>query len=269
MLLLMLVASGCGTINSLRYSVKYDHGNYAYQAERDGRGVYHSIQAGETPYRIAKAYHISVQRLLRVNHIRDTYSIPVGTKLWIPGASYVRHIPAVPLPKYRNIKRSHKTRYASLQRGSGGKSYSSVTPKRPFYSNKKYLWPVEGGVLTSRFGMRHKRKHDGVDIGAPIGRRIYAVDNGEVLFSGVGPTGYGKIVIIRHSKRVVSVYAHCSKLIARKGEKVRKGAVIAKVGSTGRSTGPHLHFEFRVDKKAINPLKYIPDRPPGRYYVQK
>ncbi len=269
MLLLVLSASGCSTVNSFRYAVKYDHSHYGYKSSSHGGGVYHTMHRGETPYRIAKTYGIPVKELLRVNRIADPYTLSTGTKLWIPGARYVKHVPpSFSAPRYKSFRKTK--RYASLRRDFKRKNgHTRSSFRRPFISNKKYLWPVEGGTLTSRYGIRHKRKHDGIDIGAPAGRRIYVVDDGEVLFSGVGPTGYGKIIIVRHSKRLVTVYAHCSRLIARKGEKVRKGAVIAKVGSTGRSTGPHLHFEFRVDKKAVNPLKYIPDRPTGRYYVQK
>jgi murein DD-endopeptidase MepM/ murein hydrolase activator NlpD len=120
-----------------------------------------------------------------------------------------------------------------------------------------FIWPVKG-TLTSGFGFRSKSKHDGIDIGAPKGTKIVASADGKVIFSGWGPTGYGKIVIIKHSKKYVTVYAHNSKNFAKEGQVIKRGENIALVGSTGRSSGPHLHFELRVNRIPVNPLPYLP-----------
>lgn len=120
-----------------------------------------------------------------------------------------------------------------------------------------FIWPVKG-TLTSGFGLRSKSKHDGIDIGAPKGTKIVASADGKVIFSGWGPTGYGRIVIIKHSKKYVTVYAHNSKNYAREGESIKKGENIALVGTTGRATGPHLHFELRVNRIPVDPLPYLP-----------
>ena len=128
----------------------------------------------------------------------------------------------------------------------------TVKPRRGFL-----IWPAKG-TLTSRFGMRNGRKHEGIDIAAPKGTPVRAAAAGEVVFSGWGPTGYGKMVIIKHQHHLTTLYAHNSKLISKKGNRVKQGQKISLVGSTGRSTGPHLHFEVRNNTRAKDPIKYLP-----------
>ena len=124
-------------------------------------------------------------------------------------------------------------------------------------------WPVPGySRVSSPFGYRiHpvlgvKKLHTGIDIPAPTGTPAVAVANGTVIYSGVQGT-YGNTVMIKHDNGLVSLYAHNSSLVVRVGDKVKKGQVVSKIGSTGRSTGPHLHFEIRVNGTAQNPLSYL------------
>lgn len=125
-----------------------------------------------------------------------------------------------------------------------------------------YRWPVNGRI-TSYFGFRvhpilRKRKyHTGIDIAALSGTPIVAADNGVVIFSGSNG-GYGRMVIIDHGKEKATLYAHCSVLLVEPDQTVEKGRTIAKVGSTGLSTGPHLHFEIRKNGLPVDPLPYLP-----------
>lgn len=123
-------------------------------------------------------------------------------------------------------------------------------------SSRGLIWPVNG-VLTSVFGMRWGALHAGIDIGAPTGTPIYATNDGTVIFSGV-QGGYGNIVIIDHGDGFHTAYAHMSRLVAVNGSRVLRGELIGLVGSTGNSTGPHLHFETRVQGRAYDPLQYLP-----------
>lgn len=100
------------------------------------------------------------------------------------------------------------------------------------------------------------KKHDGIDIPARSGSHILAVNDGVVVYSGNGFGGYGNVLILSHRYGFFSLYAHNKVNYAKKGETVHKGQVIAQVGSTGKSTGPHLHFEIRRDGRALNP-KFI------------
>jgi murein DD-endopeptidase MepM/ murein hydrolase activator NlpD len=124
-----------------------------------------------------------------------------------------------------------------------------------------YMWPVSGKIL-QYFGWRvhpilRKRKfHTGIDIPQPSGTPVLAADSGVVMFSGING-GYGKLVIIYHGAGFSTVYGHNSVLLVNKGQAVTKGEVVAKVGSTGLSTGPHVHFEVRKDGVPVDPLGYL------------
>lgn len=118
-----------------------------------------------------------------------------------------------------------------------------------------FIRPLDG-VLTSAFGQRGSRRHTGIDIGADSGSRILAARDGNVSFSGV-LDGYGNYIILDHGNGVQTAYGHCSKLLVSKGDSVNQGDTIALVGSTGNSTGPHLHFEVKIDDEFINPLDYV------------
>ncbi|PKM50413.1 MAG: hypothetical protein CVV02_11585 [Firmicutes bacterium HGW-Firmicutes-7] len=119
-----------------------------------------------------------------------------------------------------------------------------------------YQMPVKG-VITSTFGPRWGTFHEGLDIAAPTGTRISAADGGTVIYSGWNNGGYGYLVKVDHGKGFVTYYAHNSKLLVEVGQKVAKGEVIAAVGSTGNSTGPHLHFEIRKNGNPQNPYNYL------------
>ena len=118
-----------------------------------------------------------------------------------------------------------------------------------------FIYPTRGN-LSSRFGTRWGRMHYGIDLAAPVGTKIRASDGGTVIFAG-RQGSYGNVVRIDHGGNRVTVYAHCSKLLVSKGDKVYQGQHIANVGNTGRSTGSHLHFEVRINGAAKNPLKYL------------
>lgn len=132
---------------------------------------------------------------------------------------------------------------------------------RPFMGTGRFMWPV-AGVITSPFGSRMHPvlgryiNHHGIDFGAASGTPIYAPDNGEVIYAG-WYGGYGKVVIIDHGGDITTLFGHTSSYVVDAGTRVRKGQVIAYVGSTGMSTGPHLHFEVRRNGGAINPMAFL------------
>lgn len=120
------------------------------------------------------------------------------------------------------------------------------------------MWPVESHRISNPYGERNLGFHTGIDIAAQLGEDIYAAQDGVVVYSGFKGT-YGYMVIINHNNDVSTSYAHCSKLLVNAGEKVAKGEVIGYVGNTGRSTGPHLHFEVRENDTTVDPMDYYDD----------
>jgi murein DD-endopeptidase MepM/ murein hydrolase activator NlpD len=119
--------------------------------------------------------------------------------------------------------------------------------------------PVKFGTMTSNYSIRRfhpiskkYKRHTGIDYGSPMGTPIFATAGGQVIFSG-WKTGYGKLIILKHPNGYKTYYGHCSKLIAPKGKLVEQGQTIARVGQTGLATGPHVHYEVRVNNKPINP----------------
>ncbi len=129
---------------------------------------------------------------------------------------------------------------------------------RSLFLGTAFISPVIKGKRTSDFGMRKdpiqhdKRFHSGIDIACPVGTRIRAARNGKVIFTGYRG-GYGKLVIISHSRNYYTYYGHLSKILVKKGANVTSGHIIAISGNTGRTTGPHLHFEVRKHKKPVDP----------------
>jgi len=204
-------------------------------------GVYHAVLPGQTLYSIAQAYGLDLHRIQRLNRIAD------------PTERRVLRVPAADSPAAE--KESEVARAPGPKQPSASPSGPpTVRPLRGFLE-----WPTQG-TLTSGFGPRHGRLHDGIDIAAEKGTAIHAAAPGTVVFSGWGPTGYGMMVIVKHQHHLTTIYAHNSRNLVRKGDDVERGQKVALMGSTGRSTGPHLHFEVRNDTHPKNPLLYLPNR---------
>jgi murein DD-endopeptidase MepM/ murein hydrolase activator NlpD len=196
--------------------------------------VEHVVRRGETVYHIAHIYGVSVASLMAANHLRDARNLRAGETLTIPG----------------------RYSYASLGAADDSQSVLWNVPR----AARQFAWPVWSGTVTSGFGMRHGTMHDGIDIAAPIGTPVHAAGSGIVIYVG-RLHGYGNTVIIRHTDNYVTVYAHDAANLVSEGQHVTRGQKIARIGTSGRTTGPNLHFEVRYNNLAYNPLSYLP--PPG------
>jgi murein DD-endopeptidase MepM/ murein hydrolase activator NlpD len=165
-------------------------------------------------------------------------------------------------------KRSTKISFGRIPRKRLIPQTEEIKPEREYILKKRTKSPIEtqspqkgmvwplSGKITSLYGWRRGRHHDGIDIAARMGKPIVAAANGTVIFSG-WRSGYGRMVVIQHNRWLKTIYGHTSRNYVRRGEKVTQGQVIALVGSTGRSTGPHLHFEVRNTLGAQNPMNYL------------
>jgi murein DD-endopeptidase MepM/ murein hydrolase activator NlpD len=119
-------------------------------------------------------------------------------------------------------------------------------------------WPLDAYIVSSEFGERWGKVHKGMDMAAHVGEPVYAIADGEVIYAGDGLRGYGNVVILRHDRKTSSLYAHNSELKVKQGDHVTKGTLVALLGNTGHSTGPHVHFEIRDGDVAVNPRNVLP-----------
>ena len=134
-------------------------------------------------------------------------------------------------------------------------------PEAEFWqSDVAFVWPVDEArsVISSEYGPRWNRQHRGIDIAGESGTPIRAAAPGKVIYSGNGLGGYGNVLIVQHDTRLMTLYAHNDELLVSEGQSVAQGEKIAHMGSTGRSTGPHLHFEVRDGDERCNPRVFLP-----------
>lgn len=139
-----------------------------------------------------------------------------------------------------------------------GKISVGTTPVPRGIGSGSYIWPVSGFTITSRFGPRWGSVHTGLDMALATGNPVHACDEGVVVFAGWNKGGYGNLIKVDHKNGYQTWYAHLSKIYVKNGEIVTKGETIGAVGSTGFSTGPHLHLEIRKNGAAKNPINYLP-----------
>ncbi len=218
----------------------------------DAKGVFHRTRQGESLIWIAKSYGVELQDLAELNNIQQLdQPLAPGEKLYIPEKRENRF---KKLPFEKRIAESLKETPGPSK---GRKKRMGKKEKEKIYTeHDRFIWPVEGAVL-SPFGIRHGRRHDGVDVKAVLGTPIRAADDGKVVYAG-SMRGYGNLILIRHRDDFFTAYGHNKKNGVKEGEKVKRGEVIGLVGRTGRATGAHLHFEVREGEKARNPLFFLP-----------
>ena len=139
----------------------------------------------------------------------------------------------------------------------------------------RFIWPEPGSQISQGFGpttlwlepsyLGYPHFHTGIDTVLPIGSPVYAADDGIVLLVGAGTTGYGNYVVLEHNGGLQTLYGHLEKALVKAGDRVTQGQPIGLEGSTGNSTGPHLHFELRIDGKPVDPAPYLPPGPPSAF----
>ena len=124
-------------------------------------------------------------------------------------------------------------------------------------SGNSFRWPVQGRII-SVFGTKPDGGHnDGIDVAVPQGTSVKAAENGVVAYAGNELKGYGNLVLVRHANNWVSAYAHNEEILVKRGDKVRRGQIIAKAGNTGSVSQPQVHFELRKGSRPVDPTKYM------------
>jgi Membrane proteins related to metalloendopeptidases len=207
-------------------------------------GVIHKVRDGETVWDIADAYDVDAEAIVSTNNMSSPDKLKIGQELIIEGAEKVMAVNTQSTSSKGVSAKSGSVKVASRSAGSSGSSNSAGI-----------IWPLRG-IITSVFGLRDGKTHKGIDIAAPTGTNVSASMSGKVTYSG-WENGYGNLVVISHGNGLETYYGHNSKLIVKAGQYVSRGQLISKVGSTGDSTGPHLHFEIRKGGTPVNPYGYL------------
>jgi murein DD-endopeptidase MepM/ murein hydrolase activator NlpD len=211
-------------------------------------GVLHSVQKGDTLDSIAKKYKVTPEAILTAdwNNLTSGVDLPVGQTLVVPGG--MREMVVWQLPS---------TTKAAAGTGAFGWTNAGqclgVTPKP--LGVGQFIWPTNSHWVS---GNPYAWWHRGVDLAGKLGDPVYAADAGTVMWAGPNSWGYGNLIVLDHGNGWVTFYAHLSQVYVRCGQQILQGAVIGGVGSTGRSTGPHLHFETRSNSDLPNPLSSLP-----------
>lgn len=227
----------------------------------------HKVRSGETLWDIAHKHGLNIDSLIGANNISNMNSIKPGQEFKIlPVKGIIYRVS--PGESLGSIARKFDIKEDTVMQDNNIEDASSLEVDqklilrgaKPEFSyqdrlDQKFMYPINTRI-TSYYGPRWGRIHEGLDFAAPMGSPIRVVSSGRVVYSGWSG-GYGYVVIVEHQKGLRTLYAHNSKLLVNVGESVGKGEVIARSGNTGNSTGPHLHFEVQVNGRPENPLDYI------------
>ena len=213
---------------------------------------YHIVVEGETLEDISKKYSVSLEDITSLNNLQE--EIFVGQTLYIDLGEYKERWIDIDLSGGRNI--------SSGKRIIKGRGSLITANKKVIDDIPNFIWPIVWKGATSEWGYRKdpitgakKVKHSGIDLRAGIGTPVYSPESGIVRSAG-WMKGYGRIVIIDHENGYSTRFAHLNEYLVEIDQVVEKGNLIAKTGNTGRSTGPHLHYEVRKDEIPLNPLEF-------------
>ncbi|MBL6935678.1 MAG: M23 family metallopeptidase [Alphaproteobacteria bacterium] len=209
----------------------------------------HTVVAGDTLYSISRRYGVDMSLLARVNRLNPPETIRVGQKLSLPAA-----ITASP----SGGKTDSSSGAASRQGTSGDSprkppSYAPPPPR----ASSRFHRPLRGQVVGVYGPGKGGLHNDGINILADKGAPVEAAENGVVVYAGNELQGFGNLLLIKHAGGWTSAYAHNDSILVKRGQKVKRGQVVANAGSTGNVSKPQLHFELRRGTRAVDPAKYL------------
>lgn len=204
-------------------------------------GSWRIVAAGETSSSIAEQAGIPLEDFLEINGLKRGETLAPGRPVFVLG---------------KQVASDNGSAAPTGAQAAASGASASVSP--PAKSNAPLRWPVAAPRLSSMFGVRWGKPHEGIDMAAPIGTPVFAAAAGEVIYAGDQVRGYGNMIVLKHDRDLVTVYAHNSLLLVHTGDRVAAGQEIARVGDTGRSTAPHLHFEVRRGELPQDPVPFLP-----------
>ncbi|MEJ2377151.1 MAG: LysM peptidoglycan-binding domain-containing M23 family metallopeptidase [Pseudolabrys sp.] len=229
----------------------------------------HVVQPGESLIALSRRSGVSLSDLARANNISPYTKLKTGDRITIPAghelAARQRPAPRVAAPRSVPARHERPAKVASsapVQHVRVAKAETPETEAAPKHVKAtadipSFRWPVRGRIIAG-FGRRpNGTENDGINLAVPEGTPIKAAESGVVAYAGNELKGYGNLVLIRHADGYVSAYANASKLLVSRGEKVRRGQVIARAGQTGDVNSPQLHFEIRKGSNPVDPVKLL------------
>lgn len=235
----------------------------------------YKVRAGDTLYHISRLFGVNSSEIARLNNIQSPYIVRAGQVLRLPSVTRKPQKKSTKADTKisaanQTVLPSQKPQPAVIKDGvplPQSKPYASakprnvkvskVTKKPPKRASSKFLRPIRGKVL-SRYGAKKSGLHnDGINISAPRGTPVKTAENGVVVYAGNALKGSGNLVLVRHERQWMTAYGHLDSMSVRKGQVLKRGASLGKVGSTGSVSVPQLHFEVRRGTSAMNPSKYM------------
>ncbi len=208
----------------------------------------YQVRGGDTLYSISRSTGVPVTNIASANNLRAPYALNIGQQLLIPqaptGTAVSRPAPALTASAPSNVEEI-------------ARNASYTPPPAATSSVSMFEWPVRGAIISEYGSGNLGRRNDGVNIAAPVGSPVRAAADGQVVYRGSELEGFGNLLLVKHKDGFVTAYAHNDAMLVKKGDQVRKGQLIAKVGATGAVTTPQLHFEIRQESNAVDPVALL------------
>lgn len=252
--------------------------------------AFHIVKAKETVYSISRHYNVNLNSLVKLNKIKEPYILVIGQKLLLPATNIdieqkqikyiVKDKDSSKLVKtstqekskeISQIKVAKKEKIVAkptiiptkltpeIQIQQKEKIEKIITKPAPLTSHR-FMWPIKGKII-SEYGIKNNgKRNDGINISARLGTSVVAAENGIVAYAGNELKGLGNLIIIKHAKDYMTIYAHNDTILVKKGDIIKRGDKIATVGKTGRVSIPQLHFEIRNKTKSLNPQDILERR---------
>ena len=213
----------------------------------------HIVAAGDTVYGVARRYGVPAAQLVRLNAIKAPYTISPGQDLILPVPVRLAGAPRQQTASAGAARAV--TRTAVLE--AAQPPAPQAIPQPPARAGGKFLWPVRGRTIVGYGPKKDGLHNDGINIAAPRGAPVQAAENGVVAYIGNELRGFGNLILIKHADGWVTAYAHNADFLVRRGDTVKRGQVIARIGSSGNVATPQLHFEIRKGARSVDPTRFL------------